>query len=285
MTISGADFLKRVTYRPEVKALARALGLGKTLRGWYFRCALPSNGIVEHQVGGVTGRFYIRTPGELRNLDPAGCAQREQKILELLIASVQEGDVFFDVGANVGLYTVMLAKAVGKRGQVIAFEPMRESFAHLQDNLILNGLTNVRCFQNALGESAGEAKLYLGEENADSSLVGHPAGKDLGWEAVSVVRGDEFVEAKNLPSPRVVKVDVEGYEYAALQGLKRTLAAPGCRLVCCEVHPRLLPPDVKPQSVFALLRSLGFVHIGVSRRGDTYHAICRKTCLPGGGRI
>jgi FkbM family methyltransferase len=276
MTISGADSLKRITYRPEVKALARALGLRKTFRNWYYRCARPSNGIVEYRIFGLTARFHVRTPGELRNLDPAGRAQQEQKILELMMGSVHEGDVVFDIGANVGFYTVLLAQVAGARGQVIAFEPNTESYQHLQDNLELNGLTNVRAFRKALGEGSGEGRLYQGHENADSSLVGPPSGKDVGHQLVDIVAGDSFREVEKLPVPRVVKIDVEGYEYQVLQGLQSTLARPLCELLCCEVHPKFLPRAVKPEGILSLVKSLGFRSIDAYSRYDTFHLLARK---------
>jgi FkbM family methyltransferase len=276
MTISGSDFLKRVTYRSEAKALARALGLRKTFRNWYYGCARPSNGIVEHRIRGLTARFRVRTPGELRNLDPAGGAQQEQKILELLMASVHEKDVVFDIGANVGFYTVFLALAVGAQGQVIAFEPNTESYQHLQVNLALNAVTNVRVFRTALGERNGQGRLYQGQENADSSLIGPPLGKDVGHQLVDIVAGDSFREAERLPIPRVVKIDVEGYEYQVLQGLQSTLSRPPCELLCCEVHPRFLPKGVTPEGILSFVRLLGFRSIGTYSRWDTSHLLARR---------
>lgn len=270
------ELLKRVTYRPEVKALARILGLRETLRNWYYRCARPPNGIVEHRIHGLAARFHVRTPGELRNLDPAGRAQQEEKILEVLMASVHEGDAVFDIGANVGFYTVFLALAVRAQGQVIALEPNTESYQHLQDNLALNAVTNVRAFRKALGEPSGEGRLYHGQENADSSLVGPPLGKDVGHQLVDIVAGDSFREAERLPVPRVVKIDVEGYEYQVLQGLRSTLARPVCELLCCEVHPRFLPRGVTPEGILSFVKSLGFRGISTYSRWDTFHLLARK---------
>jgi FkbM family methyltransferase len=212
----------------------------------------------------------------LRNLDPAGRAQQEQKILELLMASVHEGDVVFDIGANVGFYTVFLALAVGAQGQVVAFEPNTESYKHLQDNLALNAVTNIRAFREALGERSGEGRLYQGPENADSSLVGPPLGKDVGHQLVDIVAGDSFRETEKLPVPRVVKVDVEGYEYQVLQGLQSTLAQPPCELLCCEIHPEFLPKRVTPEAILRLVKSLGFGTIDTYQRYDTLHLLARK---------
>jgi len=281
MNPHGTDFLKRVTFRPEVKALAKALGLRKTLRDLYFRCARPSTGIVQHEVRGVTVRFHVRTPGELRNLDPAGHAQQEQGIVERLVDSLQEGDVAFDVGANVGFYTILLAHAVGQSGQVIAFEPNPESFLHLQDNLELNTSRNVRAIRMALGDTDGEAWLYEGQENGDSSLVAQPPGTAFDRRVVETAAGDSFRDAHKLPVPRVVKVDVEGYEYHVLQGLRFTLARPECQLLCCEIHPALLPKPIGPDEILSLVGSLGFDRLETSKRYDTFHLLASKsTCSP-----
>jgi FkbM family methyltransferase len=270
------ELLKRLTYRPEVKALARTLGLRKTLRNWYYWCARPPNGSVEHRVGRITAKFYVRTPGELRNLDPAGHAQQEQKILELISASVREGDTVFDIGANVGFYTVLLAQVVDGRDQVIAFEPNTESYQHLRGNLMLNGLTNVRGFRKALGDESGEGKLYCGQENADSSLVGPPIEGEPRHEIVEIVTGDGFREAEKSPVPRVVKIDVEGFEYQVLRGLQSTLAQPLWELLCCEVHPKFLPRGVTPDGILSFVKSLGFRSISTYSRYDTFHLLARK---------
>jgi FkbM family methyltransferase len=150
------------------------------------------------------------------------------------------------------------------------------SYQHLLENLALNELANVRALRAALGEERTVAPLYLGEGNADSSLIKPSADKALGHQLVDVMRGDEMVESQNLPLPRLIKIDVEGYEYAVLKGLRRTLANPTCEIVCCEIHPRLLPADVKPQAIVDFLRSIGFAYGDTRPRYDTFHLLARK---------
>ena len=270
------QLLKRLTYRRAVITGARSLGLRSILRKWYYWWARPRDGIVLVKLAGTSAQFYVRTPEELRLLESAGGAGGEQRVLERLVTSLKPGEVVFDVGANVGLYTVLLAKVVGDGGQVIAFEPSSQTYAHLLDNLKLNSLTNVRCFRKALGERNGQAMLYSNEAIGGASLVHTPEGKGPG-EVVDIVEGDQLVLAENLPIPRAVKIDVEGYEYAVIQGLRRTLSQPACELVCCEVHPARLPADVKPETVGDLLRSVGFSRIDTYPRWDkTFHLVAYK---------
>lgn len=96
-----------------------------------------------------------------------------------------------------------------------AFEPERQSFEHLLDNVKPNSLTNVRAFRLALGERSGEIKLYVGKDLLFSNLI-KPRTREMSHQVVQIVAGDEFREEENLPLPRVVKIDVEGYEYLNL---------------------------------------------------------------------
>jgi FkbM family methyltransferase len=274
------NLAKRLTYRPELTGVARALGLRQVLRKLYYHWAAPG-GILRLEVKRISAQFYVRTPDELRALDGAGIGKTiewgERHTLELIIDALRSGGIVYDVGANFGLYTVLLAKAVGEQGQVIAFEPDSRSYERLQENLKLNGVGNIRSFPKALGDQNGEAKLYLEEERTWlSSLLVRPGTREISHQLVEVVEGDRLREVEHLPLPQAVKIDVEGSEYAVIQGLRHTLADPVCELVCCEIHPHLLPAEVKPAQVLALLKSLGFDRIDVYPRGLEQHALCYK---------
>ncbi|XOB41510.1 MAG: FkbM family methyltransferase [Candidatus Nealsonbacteria bacterium] len=234
--------IKRLTYSRKFRRLARFLHLSNILRKLYYYFLHPPDGILTLEVSGITAQFYIRTPGELRVLESMG---GEQHILKLLIPRLRPGDVVYDIGGYVGLYTILLAKVVGQKGQVIAFEPQSQNFEHLLDNLKLNRLTNVRVFQKALGDREEKRKLYLGEGTWTASLV-RPFKTETDYTLVELVKGDQFVKAENLSIPKAVKIDVGGYEYNMIKGLRRTLAHPACEIVCCEVHP----PPVTSRNCF-----------------------------------
>ena len=269
------NFFKSLTYRPEIRKLIDILGLGKIARKLYWFWTKPKNDILTFEIEGIVGQFYVHTPGELRLLE--GLVFREKHSLKRLISFLHPGEVVYDIGAQVGLYTVPLAKTVGEQGQVIAFEPESQSFQRLQENIRFNGLHNVHFFQKALGEHSEKARLYAGEDGKWCSLINPPVNrKDISSQIVEVVRGDDFREAENLPLPRVIKIDVEGWEYAVLQGLQATLSSSTCELALVEVHPTMLPKNVKPKSVIKLLTSLGFNSINTYQRGGEYHIFAYK---------
>ena len=91
---------------------------------------------------------------------------------------------------------------------------------------------------------------------------------------MEIAQGDELAAAEKLPTPRVVKIDVEGYEHAVIQGLRHTLSDPVCEMICCEIHPSMLPAGVTPDAVLDLVERLGFKQIQQFPRWDkTSHII------------
>lgn len=145
----------------------------------------------------------------------------------------------------------------------------------------MNGLANVRMFRKALGDREETANLYVGKVVGNISLIPHAivGGNEdsCDRERVEVVRGDAFVEQERLPVPRAVKIDVEGYEYSVLRGLRNTLSQRGCEVVCCEIHPRFLPTGVTVGDVRELLRSYGFT-VPPGRPGHTpFHVVASKS--------
>lgn len=222
---------------------------------------------------GVSANFYVRSRGAAQGLKSPG----EGHLIKKLAETLQSGDCVYDVGAGIGLYTLLLAGVVGQRGLVVAFEPSTLIYNYLQDHLKLNGLTNVRAFRVALGDRDRLGKLELVAaprllQTASTKRTRAPV------QSVEIVEGDLLVRRKNLRLPRAVKIDVEGYEYAVICGLRHTLAQDVCETVLCEIHPHLLPADITKKDVVDLLQSLGFCRIEICRcRPRVYHALCYKT--------
>jgi len=271
------NLIKRWTYRTEVITVARWLGLRFILRKLYFWWARPKSGILPVELAGVKASFYVQTPDELRILESAGGAGGEGQVVTQVLKFLRPGDVVFDIGANVGLYTVLLSKTVGNSGRVFSFEPEPRTCEHLQDNLTLNEAGNVKWYRKALGERTGQAFLFTGSVIGGGSLVSQQGGGHA-EQVVEIAQGDELVATEKLPTPRAVKIDVEGYEHAVIQGLRHTLSEPACEMICCEIHPSMLPAGVTPGAVLSLVDTLGFKQIQQFPRWDkTFHIVARKS--------
>jgi FkbM family methyltransferase len=185
-----------------------------------------------------------------------GAAHYEAKFERAIMDQVRPGDVVWDVGANVGLYTTRLSGAVGDSGRVIAFEPSPACFAQLQR--ATSACANVQLLQSALSDAAGEACLSVTDDPTTGSLF---AASGANTVQVPVAVGDELIASGRAPAPAVLKIDVEGFEEEVLRGLTRTLQDARCRAVLCEVHFGILDARGQrqaPTRITALLRQCGF---------------------------
>ena len=135
-------------------------------------------------------------------------------------ARVPRGGVVYDLGANVGFYTVLAARLVGPEGRVVAVEPFPASAETVRHNARANGFEHVEVVEAAVGGAAGRAWLETDRDPVTYRLG--PEGERPGIE-VPVTTVDALVAAGH-PPPDLVKVDVEGVEVAALEGMTRTLA-------------------------------------------------------------
>jgi FkbM family methyltransferase len=126
--------------------------------------------------------------------------------------------VFYDVGANIGVFTVEVARSLGPSGKVVAFEPAPRAFAILLRNIELNRLGNVTPIAVGLADAPGPRQLYLrpAMNMGAASFVAQPGA--VPDAVVGLWRLDDLVARRRLPDPTVVKVDVEGFELRVLRG-------------------------------------------------------------------
>ncbi len=138
---------------------------------------------------------------------------------------LRPGDVFIDVGANIGLYSLKGARLVGQAGRVLALEPGREAFDHLTDNLLLNAFTWVEPLRLAASDRNGTAVLHhvpLGHDPQAFSLV--PNERAIDGEQVETITLDRLTTIKALSRIDLIKIDVEGAEPMVIAGARDVLA-------------------------------------------------------------
>lgn len=131
--------------------------------------------------------------------------------------ALKPGLVFYDIGANVGFYTLLAAVRVGRNGYVHAFEPVPRNINYIQRHITLNKLSNVTLHQLAVTDENREMRFALGPNAAEGHLDIHG---DLNVQAVAL---DKYIADNRLPYPNLLKIDVEGAEYQVLRGARQTL--------------------------------------------------------------
>jgi FkbM family methyltransferase len=169
---------------------------------------IPDSAVVRILQGPLRGKRWIAGSSN------HGCwlgsyeAVKQRKIREL----VRPGMLCWDVGANVGFYTLLLAELVGAGGRVFAFEPVPRNVELLRRHVEMNRCQNVRILPCALGDSDGEAEFDPGPDTSRGRIA---AGGPL---KVPCSRADTLLAAGEVEAPDVIKIDVEGTEADVLRG-------------------------------------------------------------------
>lgn len=188
--------------------LANSTFLGRLAR--YPLRILPRTMTVPILRGALKGKTWI--VGSQRHAFWLGTY--EPFLQKRMAHEVKKGGVFYDVGANVGFYSLLASTLVGP-GKVFAFEPWPLNVRYLKKHLSLNRINNVEAFEIAISDHIGTSSFAAEETGAMGRL--QPAG---GFEvATSTI--DSLVYEKSLPPPVYIKMDIEGEEFRALMGAEK----------------------------------------------------------------
>lgn len=204
----------------------------------------------------------------------------ERHILDRLAAEANPDDVFWDIGACLGIHGFLLAKHLDD-GKVIAFEPMHTNRAVCVDNKQVNELENIFISRVAVTDEDGEHKFQL-RQSLEAGYGRHSlATSDKDYDyireiTVPTAEGDGL----DYEQPNMVKIDVEGASPLVLEGMEETLSDPACHTVILETHE---PNPVQPshedfgytrEDIIAKLEEYGFT---VSPMEEEYHLYGTKT--------
>jgi FkbM family methyltransferase len=137
----------------------------------------------------------------------------EWKTQRLLTARVKSGGVFYDIGANVGFYSLLASRLIAP-GRVYAFEPLPANLVYLRKHLELNRIKNVEVTQMAICDHVGVAQFQTEETRAMGRIE---ANGNLSVRTSTV---DALLEEERIPPPNYIKMDIEGSEFRALLGAK-----------------------------------------------------------------
>jgi FkbM family methyltransferase len=198
----------------------------------------------------------------------------EGRVETAIIGELADGKVFYDVGANIGWYSLLAARVVGPGGRVLAFEPSLSNASLAQHNASVNRFANVTVVCAALTDEDGwltfldkgnlQGRLDKDDFEAQAEFRAKRDQRVLGRSPVPVARLDSWLEQTGQPVPDVVKIEVEGAELGVLRGMARTIAASGPTLVI-ELHRT-------SQAVADFLDAAGYEHAPIEFAGPTREA-------------
>lgn len=190
---------------------------------------------VEVSAGGLAGaQLWL----DLQSEKDYWLGTYEVDLQKAIRQQVHPGWVVYDVGANIGYISLLLARAVGPQGQVHAFEALPDNLQRLAQHVQANGLeARVRVNALAVAAHTGPVEFLIGPSGAMGKVSGS-AGREGGHSRAIQVEGitlDDYVYLQGNPPPQALKMDIEGGEVLALQGMSRLLAE-ARPLVFLELH-------------------------------------------------
>lgn len=168
--------------------------------------------------------------------------------------TIKKGQTVLDLGANIGLYTLLFAKYVGPAGKVIAFEPGPLSSSLLRANIWMNGYQNVKIEQAVVADKSGTMDLHVCPTGESDNRADGSIDPSNNWPRITLpcFRVDDYLGDTPVD---FVKMDIQGSEFAALRGMPRTLERNKAIQIVMEFTPELI--DDK-DAFFRLLSSAGF---------------------------
>ena len=172
---------------------------------------------------------------------------------------LRPGDTFYDVGGNIGFFSLIAARLVGPTGKVVAVEPVPRNAEIIRRNAARNGFANVTVLEKALGAAPGTAALQVTRHPGGATLSTTEIPPDaIGTLSVTVATLDDLILRGNLGAPRLVKIDVEGTEIEVMKGMTRTLAEVRPAVLFEVDGPDAQSVDAKFSAIQAFLESRGY---------------------------
>lgn len=217
---------------------------------------------------GLENRTYLKKVADhfYMQLNPSEHIQQQlfwygyyEKELGTLIKKILEpGDVFLDVGANIGYFSLLAAKQQAT-AKVIAFEPISSVFEKLEENISINNAKNVTAIKVAVGKKNEDKEIFIaGADNMGMSSFQKPDNYSGVTEMVRVITIDEWIRTSGLSKINLIKFDIEGSELAALEGMNEALQnfKP---LIITEINPAALKAfNLVPADIFNYLKKLDY---------------------------
>jgi FkbM family methyltransferase len=186
-----------------------------------------------------------------------------------LAACLRPGDVFADVGANIGMLTLLAARLVGESGTVLAFEPNPNAFARLREHIEMNGLGQVQLHNHGLADREDELVLQVVSSHTGLGTFGDIAPQDesliTARHRCRVERGDALLD-RELGGPLTMKIDVEGFECHVLRGLRGTLERHRPAVLAEKDGRMLQKAGSSVAELTALLQSHGYRCLAIEMR-------------------
>ena len=223
------------------------------------KCRLPNHGV-----------FVLMSEGDdhlVNSIFWNGWEAYEPETVPFFCRLAMKARCVADIGAHIGFYS-LLAASTNRNATVLAFEPLQQAYNRLLKNVKANRLSNVNCYNLAVGDTNGTGQLFhvaKGGIPSNSSLSDRflkRGNEEYSAQNIDVVTFDDFVRAQQIPRVDLIKLDTEGTEHLALKGMKKTLQEHRPTIFC-----EVLKGMGNEEYLEACLRPLGYSYYWLSAKG------------------
>lgn len=218
---------------------------------WQLGCRLVPGPVLVDFVNNsklLVGRGMTGATGNLYN------GLHEFEDMAFLLHFLSNDDLFVDIGANVGSYTVLASSAIGAR--TMAFEPIPSTFDWLKRNVAVNGVTeHVRLYNMGVGSKKGCLLFTENQDTTNHVVVSNSNEESVGNIKVEVDTLDQFL---GVDTPALIKIDVEGFETEVLSGAHRVLGLQSTCAVIMEINGSSVRYGYSDENILQRMMSYGF---------------------------
>ena len=185
--------------------------------------------------------------------------------------TLKTGDVFIDIGANIGSYSLIASELVKDKGKVISFEPTKLCYRKLNDNISLNKLNNIKTEKLAVYHQSGFINLHISNsDNLGMSSILHHDAEIGNIEKVETITLDKYIIDNKISKINLIKLDIEGAEYYALKGMLNTLEKYKPNIII-EISPDVLSSgEISRDDILNLLKSINYFPNKINENGEIY---------------
>ncbi len=193
----------------------------------------------------------------------------EPYVANILNNLLKEGDTFVDLGANEGYFSILASNLVGKNGRILAIEPQERLWNVLARNIMLNDCDNISVIPYAIGNQKTEVEITLYPSiNLGASNIGNDTfrTKFYSKQKVKMRLLDDILESYGIENIKLLKIDIEGFEYFALKSAENSLKSKRIKNIIVELHPKQLQNlGISTEDVLSYVQQTGYQQIGFEK--------------------
>ncbi|SDJ72881.1 FkbM family methyltransferase [Chryseobacterium jejuense] len=234
-----------------------------------------------HPFDGVKKNIVYRGSIQL-NLDLGDWIQQqlyfvgdyEKNEIDYLYSVLQDGDTFIDIGGNIGIFSLNASQIVGKEGKVYAFEAFKPNYEKFSQHLSINHFNNVTLEHQAVSDNNNYIEILYNESYGNVGMASSYLENFTAKEKVKSIILDDYVKNQQLVKIDLIKIDIEGGEFSALQGMQEILTHYQPKIIIEINNIALKNSDHSEEELIRLLLDKGYSQTKVlSRNENSYNAV------------